>query len=88
MNVMRVLGIDSGLNVIGYGILDGDQQPVKARPDGQVTVVEAGTVFKKDKKVVWRCRNCGYLHEGEEAPKVCPACAHPQAHFELLAENW
>ncbi len=50
--------------------------------------VESGTVFKKDKKVVWRCRNCGYLHEGEEAPKSCPACAHPQAHFELLAENW
>jgi rubrerythrin len=50
--------------------------------------VENGTVFKKDKKVVWRCRNCGYLHEGEEAPKTCPACAHAQAHFELLAENW
>ncbi len=50
--------------------------------------VEAGTVFKKKEKVVWRCRNCGYLHEGEEAPDSCPACAHPQAHFELLAENW
>jgi len=50
--------------------------------------VEAGTVFKKKKKVVWRCRNCGYLHEGTEAPDSCPACAHPQAHFELLAENW
>ena len=50
--------------------------------------IEKGTVFKKDKKVVWRCRNCGYLHEGEEAPNVCPACAHPQAHFELLGENW
>ena len=55
---------------------------------GLLTNVEAGTVFKKDKKVVWRCRNCGYLHEGNEALKVCPACAHPQAHFELLAENW
>ena len=50
--------------------------------------VEAGTVFKKDKKVTWRCRNCGYLHEGEQAPNECPACAHPQAHFELLGENW
>lgn len=50
--------------------------------------VEKGTVFKKNKNVVWRCRNCGYLHEGKEAPKVCPACAHPRAHFELLAENW
>ena len=50
--------------------------------------IEAGTVFKKPKKVVWRCRNCGYLHEGTEAPNTCPACAHPQAHFELLAEKW
>ena len=50
--------------------------------------IEAGTVFKKKEKVVWRCRNCGYLHEGDTAPDVCPACAHPQAHFELLAENW
>jgi len=50
--------------------------------------IEAGTVFKREKKVVWRCRNCGYLHEGTEAPEVCPACDHPQAHFELLGENW
>ena len=55
---------------------------------GLLANVEAGTVFKKDKAVVWRCRNCGYLHEGNEAPEVCLACAHPQAHFELLAENW
>ena len=46
------------------------------------------SVFKKEQSVVWRCRNCGYLHEGEEAPDECPACAHPQAHFELLGENW
>ncbi len=50
--------------------------------------IEAGTVFKKDKPVVWRCQNCGYIHEGTEAPDTCPACAHPQAHFELLGENW
>ncbi len=50
--------------------------------------IESGTVFKREKKVVWRCRNCGYLHEGTEAPEVCPACAHPRAHFELLGENW
>ena len=55
---------------------------------GLLANVEAGTVFKKNKKVVWRCRNCGYIHEGEEAPAACPACAHPRAHFELLAENW
>ena len=55
---------------------------------GLLANIEAGMVFEKDKKVVWRCRNCGYLHQGTEAPDVCPACAHPQAHFELLAENW
>ncbi len=46
------------------------------------------TVFKKDTSVVWRCRNCGYLHEGDSALEECPACDHPQAHFELLGENW
>lgn len=50
--------------------------------------VEAQKVFKKDEPVVWRCRNCGYTHEGTEAPQSCPACAHPQAHFEVLGENW
>jgi rubrerythrin len=50
--------------------------------------IENDRVFKRPEVVVWRCRNCGYLHEGPEAPKTCPACAHPQAHFELLAENW
>jgi rubrerythrin len=50
--------------------------------------VKAGKVFKKDKKVVWRCLNCGYLYEGPEAPKACPACAHPQAYYEVLGENW
>ena len=50
--------------------------------------IQAGRVFKRDKQVTWRCRNCGYLHEGEEAPAMCPACAHPQAYFELLGENW
>jgi rubrerythrin len=50
--------------------------------------IEAGRVFKRDTEVVWRCRNCGYLHTGKEAPEVCPACAHPRAHFELLGENY
>jgi rubrerythrin len=50
--------------------------------------IEAGRVFKRDTEVVWRCRNCGYLHTGNEAPEVCPACAHPRAHFELLGENY
>ncbi len=50
--------------------------------------IDAGRVFKRDAPVVWLCRNCGYLHEGSEAPVVCPACDHPTAHFELLGENW
>ena len=50
--------------------------------------IDAGKVFKKDSSVVWRCRNCGYLHEGPEAPAECPACAHEQGYFEVLGENW
>jgi len=50
--------------------------------------IELGLVFKKEEKVRWRCRNCGYVHEGESAPEECPACAHPQAYYELLAENY
>jgi rubrerythrin len=50
--------------------------------------VDAGTVFKKEKSVFWRCLNCGYIYEGAEAPKACPACAHPQDYFEVLSENW
>jgi len=50
--------------------------------------LEAGRVFKRNGTVIWRCRNCGYIHEGNEAPAVCPACAHPQSYFELLGENW
>ncbi len=50
--------------------------------------LESGKVFKRNGKVIWRCRNCGYLHEAEIAPNVCPACLHPQAYFELLGENW
>ncbi|HHX74967.1 MAG TPA: rubrerythrin family protein [Firmicutes bacterium] len=47
-----------------------------------------GTVFKKEEKIVWKCGNCGYLHEGPEAPDVCPACDHPQAHFEVFTEPY
>lgn len=50
--------------------------------------IEEETVFKKDGKVFWKCRNCGHIHEGLEAPDVCPVCAHPKAHFEVLAQNY
>lgn len=53
-----------------------------------LTSVEKGTVFKKESKVKWKCRNCGYVYEGEKAPDMCAACAHPQAHFEVIAENY
>ncbi len=55
---------------------------------GLLANVESGTVFRKERSVRWKCGNCGYIHEGTEAPKECPACAHPQAYFELLCENW
>jgi len=50
--------------------------------------VKEGKVFKKDTVVKWKCRNCGYVSEGKEAPEECPACAHPQAFYELLCENY
>jgi rubrerythrin len=50
--------------------------------------LENGRVFTRDREAVWRCRNCGYLHKAKGAPELCPACAHPKAHFELLGENW
>jgi len=50
--------------------------------------IENGKVFKREKVVRWRCRNCGYIHEGTEPPEECPACAHPKAYYELLCENY
>jgi rubrerythrin len=50
--------------------------------------IEKGEVFKKSESVKWKCRNCGYVHEGADAPDLCPACKHPKAHYEILAENY
>jgi len=50
--------------------------------------VKNNTVFKKDKVVRWKCRNCGYVYEGKEAPEECPACKHPQSFYELISENY
>lgn len=50
--------------------------------------IDAGRVFKRPQAVDWRCRHCGYIHHGLEAPQLCPACVHPQAHFEICAVNW
>ncbi|NDV57615.1 rubrerythrin [Bacteroides sp. 519] len=53
-----------------------------------VNNIENESVFKKTEEVLWQCRNCGYIHAGTEAPKVCPACVHPQAHFEVKKTNY
>ena len=84
--VAREEGLDD-IAVVFEAISVAEKQH-EERYRGLLANVENGTVFKKDKPVVWRCQNCGYVHEGPEAPELCPACAHPQAHFEVLAENW
>lgn len=53
-----------------------------------LTNLEEGKVFERNSKVIWKCRNCGYLHEEEKAPETCPACLHPQAYFELKENNY
>ena len=50
--------------------------------------IEERKVFKRETSVKWKCRNCGYIYEGTEPPKVCPACSHPQSYYELLCENY
>jgi len=60
----------------------------EARYRKLISNVAGGQVFKKKEKVRWHCTNCGYIHEGSEAPAMCPACRHPQSYYELLAENY
>jgi rubrerythrin len=50
--------------------------------------LEEGHVFKREDKVIWKCRNCGFIHEGTVAPKICPACDHPQSYFEIKEDNY
>ena len=49
---------------------------------------KAGNTFKGDAPLGWKCRNCGYIHKGDDAPEICPVCAHPRAYFERIAENY
>jgi rubrerythrin len=84
--VAREEGFDA-IATVFEAIAVAERQHAK-RYEGLAANVQSGKVFKKDAKAVWRCLNCGYIYEGDEAPKACPACAHPQAYFELLAENW
>lgn len=55
---------------------------------GLLANIENSRVFRREAPKKWKCRNCGYIHEGPDTPSKCPACDHPQAHFELLGENW
>ena len=55
---------------------------------GLLKNIENGTVFKKENTIQWKCRNCGYIHEGDSAVSSCPACSHPQAYFEILCDNF
>ena len=84
--IARDEGFPAIANVFEF-ILVAEQQHGKRYEDLAANVA-SGHVFKKERPVMWRCLNCGYLHEGEDAPKACPACAHPQSYFEVLAENW
>ena len=84
--VAREEGYDA-IATIFESIAVAEKQHAK-RYEALAANIDAGTVFKKDAPVVWRCINCGYLYEGESAPKACPACAHPHAYFEVLGENW
>ena len=84
--IARAEGYDS-IAAVFEAIAVAEKQHAK-RYEDLAANIDAGTVFKKDKPVVWRCLNCGYLFESDSAPKACPACAHPQAYFEVLGENW
>jgi len=55
---------------------------------GLLNNLNKNMVFKRNEIVKWKCRNCGYIHEGTEPPEECPACAHPKSYYELLSENW
>ena len=81
---------DEGFNQIA-GVFESIAMAEKAHEARYLTLlknIEEGKVFNRDTVVKWRCRNCGYIYEDKEAPKECPACAHPQGYYELLCENY
>ena len=85
-----VIAREEGFSAVAsiFGAIAVAEKQHEARFNALAANIEAGAVFVKAQPVVWRCRNCGYVHESAEALKACPACAHSQAHFELLASNW
>lgn len=64
------------------------EQRHEARFNKLANNIANGTVFKKEEVILWKCGNCGYIHEGPEAPEVCPACVHPKAYFEVFVETY
>ena len=81
---------EEGFNEIA-DLFDGVGKIEKEHEEGYLELlknIEDGMVFKKDKVTIWKCRNCGHIHVGEEAPEVCPVCNHPKSYFEVKATNW
>ena len=84
--VAREEGFDDIANLFeGIGKIEKEHQE---RYKKLLTNIQAGSVYKREDKVKWRCRNCGFTHEGKNAVEKCPVCQHPQSYFELVAENY
>lgn len=81
---------EEGFNEIAttYRMIAKVEKAHEERYSKLLTNLEEGKVFERNSKVIWKCRNCGYLHEGIKAPETCPACLHPQAYFELKENNY
>jgi rubrerythrin len=81
---------EEGFKAIGaiFDMISVAEKQHERRFRGLLENLQKGRVFKRSQSVRWRCLNCGYVHEGPEAPAACGACAHPQAYFELLVETW
>lgn len=73
---------------IMYKMISNAEKHHEKRYRALLKEIEKGEAFKRDEKVEWRCINCGYIHEGKDAPEKCPACDHPQAYFEVNNTNW
>ena len=85
-DIARKEGLDRIADVWEHVIISEKQHEKRYRE--LLGNIEKDRVFRRDRIVVWKCRNCGYLHVAYDAPKICPACAHDRGYFELNAENW
>ncbi len=73
---------------VGFRMIAKAEERHEVRYNKLAANVQGNTVFKKSERVAWKCNNCGYIHEGNSAPELCPACVHTQEHFELFAETY